>query len=288
MDPRIEAALEKIKTKHIIAICIGIFIILINVLFLLKTRWTYSLFIVALTISGIPFLIDFLNENKRQKEIEVMFLEFSRALVESVKSGISIPQAIKIISKNDFGALSPYIKKLANQLEWGVSIKQAFTFFGHDTKNINIQRSVAIVIQAEESGGRMDEVLESVTTSVQSVKELRDERKSNAFSQTVQGYIVFYIFVIIMLMLQVKFLPKIQEMSSQVTGSGVGGMFSGGGGAPTNLNMKVILLELITVQGVFAGLMIGKFSEGKARYGIKHSVILVVSSLLIILTVSPP
>ena len=133
----------------------------------------------------------------------------------------------------------------------------------------------------------MDEVLESVTTSVQSVKELKDERKSNAFSQTVQGYIVFYIFVIIMLMLQVKFLPKIQEMSSQVTGSGLG-VFGTGGGAPTNLNMKIILLELITVQGVFAGLMIGKFSEGKARYGIKHSVILVVTSLLVILTVSPP
>ena len=286
MDPRIEVALEKIKAKHIIAICAGIFIIIINVLFFLKTRWTYSLFIVALTISGIPFFIDFLNENKRQKEIEIMFLEFSRALVDSVKSGISIPQAIKIISKNDFGSLSPYIKKLANQLEWGVSIKQAFTSFGHDTKNISIQRSVAIVIQSEESGGRMDEVLESVTKSVQSVKELKDERKSNAFSQTVQGYIVFYIFVIIMLMLQVKFLPKIQEMSSQVTGSGLGIFDSGG--APTNLNMNLILIELIAIQGFFAGLMIGKFSEGKARYGIKHSVILVVSSLLIILTVSPP
>lgn len=286
MDPRIEVALEKIKAKHVIAICAGIFIIILNVLFFLKTRWTYSIFIVALAISGIPFFIDFLNENKRQKEIEIMFLEFSRALVDSVKSGISIPQAIKIISKNDFGALSPYIKKLANQLEWGVPIKQAFTSFGHDTKNISIQRSVAIVIQSEESGGRMDEVLESVTKSVQSVKELKDERKSNAFSQTVQGYIVFYIFVIIMLMLQVKFLPKIQEMSSQVTGSGLG--IFGSGGAPTNLNMNLILLELISIQGLFAGLMIGKFSEGKARYGIKHSVILVVSSLLIILTISPP
>ena len=193
--------------------------------------------IIGLSIAALPFFLDFLKENKKQKEIENMFLEFSRALVESVKSGIPIPQSIGIISKNDFGALSPYLKKLANQIEWGISIRQALTSLGKDTKNLTIQRAVAIVIQAEQSGGRMDDVLESVTKSIQSIKELKDERKSNIFSQTVEGYIVFYIFVIIMLVLQVKFLPKIQEMSASISGTGVGGLL-GDGAATTNLNIK--------------------------------------------------
>jgi len=159
-----------------------------------------------LSIVALPFFLDFLKENKKQKEIENMFLEFSRALVESVKSGIPIPQSIGIISKNDFGALNPYLKKLANQIEWGVSIRQALTSLGKDTKNLTIQRAVAIVIQAEQSGGRMDDVLESVTKSIQSIKELKDERKSTIFSQTVEGYIVFYIFVIIMLIFLLTYL----------------------------------------------------------------------------------
>lgn len=287
MDPRLEIALSKIKLKHIIAIAIAIFIIILDILFLLKTRWVYSVFIIGVSTAALPFFLDFLNENKRQKEIETMFLEFSRALVESVKSGTSIPQSIKIISNNDFGALSPYIKKLAHQIDWGIPIRQALTSFGRDTKNITIQRAVAIVIQSELSGGRMDDVLESVTDSIQSTKELKEERKSNIFSQMVQGYIVFYVFVIIMLILQVKFLPKIQEMSTSLVGTDIG-IFGGGTAAPTNLNMKLVLLQLITIQGIFAGLVIGKFSEGKIKFGIKHSVILVITSLLIILTVSPP
>jgi len=278
--------LSKIKIKHIIAISIGIFIIILDAIFLLKTRWTYSIFIIGLCIAALPFFLDFLKENKRQKEIELMFLEFSRSLVESVKSGMSIPQSISIISKHDFGALSPYLKKLSHQLEWGVSIRQALTSFGRDTKNITIQRAVAIVIQSEQSGGRMDDVLGSVTSSVQSIKELKDERKSNSFSQTVQGYIVFFIFVVIMLILQVQFLPKIQEMSSGIEGSETS--VFGKTSAPTDLNMNLVLLELITIQGAFAGLMIGKFSEGKAKFGIKHSAILVISGLLIVLTISPP
>ena len=286
MNQMLETLLSKIKIRHIISLIIGLFILILDITFLIGTRWVYTVLIIGLSIAALPFFLDFLKENKKQKEIENMFLEFSRALVESVKSGIPIPQSIGIISKNDFGALSPYLKKLANQIEWGISIRQALTSLGKDTKNLTIQRAVAIVIQAEQSGGRMDDVLESVTKSIQSIKELKDERKSNIFSQTVEGYIVFYIFVIIMLVLQVKFLPKIQEMSASISGTGVGGLL-GDGAATTTLNMKLVLLELITIQGIFAGLMIGKFSEGKVIFGVKHSVILVISSLLIILTVSP-
>ena len=286
MNQMLETLLSKIKIRHIISLIIGLFILILDITFLIGTRWVYTVLIIGLSIAALPFFLDFLKENKKQKEIENMFLEFSRALVESVKSGIPIPQSIGIISKNDFGALSPYLKKLANQIEWGISIRQALTSLGKDTKNLTIQRAVAIVIQAEQSGGRMDDVLESVTKSIQSIKELKDERKSTIFSQTVEGYIVFYIFVIIMLVLQVKFLPKIQEMSASISGTGVGGLL-GDGAATTNLNMKLVLLELITIQGIFAGLMIGKFSEGKVIFGVKHSVILVISSLLIILTVSP-
>ena len=286
MNQTLETLLSKIKIRHIISLTVGLFILILDIVFLIGTRWIYTVLIIGLSIAALPFFLDFLKENKKQKEIENMFLEFSRALVESVKSGIPIPQSIGIISKNDFGALSPYLKKLANQIEWGISIRQALTSLGKDTKNLTIQRAVAIVIQAEQSGGRMDDVLESVTKSIQSIKELKDERKSNIFSQTVEGYIVFYIFVIIMLVLQVKFLPKIQEMSASISGTGVGGLL-GDGAATTNLNMKLVLLELITIQGIFAGLMIGKFSEGKVIFGVKHSVILVISSLLIILTVSP-
>ena len=43
-------------------------------------------------------------------------------------------------------------------------------------------------------------------------------------------------------------------------------------------------LWLIVIQGLFAGLMIGKFTDGEYKYGIKHSFILMVVGYLIIAT----
>ena len=216
-------------------------------------------------------------------------MEYIRALVDGVRSGLPITQSIINLKDKDFGYLTEHTIKLAHQIEWGIPVTDAFNTFARDTKNKVIRRSVNILIQAEKSGGQMVEVLESVVNSVVSVNVLKEERKSSTFSQIVQGYIVFFIFIGIMLVLEVKLVPMIQGMVQGMQGglSGVG-FIEGAGEANVDLNFKRIFLSLIMVQGLFAGLMIGKFSEGSIKYGIKHSVGIIVISLLIVLTVSPP
>lgn len=268
------------------------FLFLLSVDFALffETRWFWSLLLLSFVLGGLPGYLMYLRENKRQKEVEVEFLEFIRFLVESVKSGIPIPQSILNLKDKDFGALTKHVRKLAFQIEWGIPVKDALNVFSRDTDNRVIRRSVAIIIQAEESGGRMDDILASVADSVVNIERLKEERKSSTYSQVVQGYIVFFIFIGVMLMLEVKLMPMIQDMLGGLTGGVSGGEFfeAGETTAATALNFKRIFLSLIVVQGVFAGLLIGKFSEGKIKYGIKHSFALVVIALLIILTVAPP
>ncbi|MBI2507328.1 type II secretion system F family protein [Candidatus Woesearchaeota archaeon] len=271
---------------------IGIFLFLISADFTLffGTRWFWSLLLLSFVLGGMPAYLLYLKESKRQKQIEIEFLEFIRSLVEGVKSGIPIPQSILNLKDKDFGDLTNNVKKLAYQIEWGIPVKEGLRIFARDTDNKVIRRSVAIIIQAEESGGRMDDILESVAESVVSIERLKDERRSSTYSQVVQGYIVFFIFIGVMLMLEVKLMPMIQDMLKGLVGGVSGGGFfeAGGESAPAQLNFKRIFLSLIVIQGVFAGLLIGKFSEGKIKYGIKHSFALVVVALLIILTVAPP
>jgi len=278
------------RKEFLIGIFVFLFFISVDFVLFFKTRWFWSLLLLSFVLGGLPTYLLYLKENKRQKEVEVEFLEFIRSLVEGVKSGIPIPQSILNLKDKDFGALTNYVKKLAYQIEWGIPVRDAFRIFARDTDNKVIRRSVAIITQAEESGGRMDDILESVADSVVSVERLKDERRSSTYSQVVQGYIVFFIFIGVMLMLEVKLMPMIQDMLKGLVGGVSGGGFfeAGGESAPVQLNFKRIFLSLITVQGVFAGLLIGKFSEGKIKYGIKHSVALVVIALLIILTVAPP
>lgn len=277
------------EIRYIISIILFVTLVPINFLLLFGTRWFYTGLIISLALTGLPVFLKFLNDNKKQKLIEIEWLEYIRALVDGVRSGLPITQSIINLKDKDFGYLSEYTRKLANQIEWGIPITIAFTTFARDTKNKVIRRSVNVLLQAEKSGGQMVEILESVVNSVVSINILKEERKSSTFSQIVQGYIVFFIFIAIMLVLEVKLVPMIQGMVQGLQGglSGVG-IVEGAGEVNVNLNFKRVFLSLIMVQGLFAGLMIGKFSEGSIKYGIKHSVALIVMSLLIILTIAPP
>jgi len=284
----------ELKTQHYFGIFFGLFIIALDFILLFDftklevKEWYFNpVLILGIFVGGIFFIIDIINEGKRQKELEVKFLEFVRSLVETVRSGVTIPQAIIHVSGNDFGSLTPYIKKLANQIDWGYPLHDALTIFAKDTKNEVVKRSIAIVIEAEKSGGDMGSVLEAVTRSVLEIKQIKDERKTNAYSQLIQAYIIYFMFVAIMVVLQLFLIPKISAISGDI-GSGLGtvGLSGLSGGSSSDIDFGSLFLTSIVIQGLFAGLMAGKFSEGDYRSGIKHSMIMIIGGYLITSTIT--
>ena len=272
-------------------IILGLIVILSDFLFFFGKDKVFQIVMAfGLIIGGLQFWIDFLKENSRQKEIEVKFLEFVRSLVETVKSGIPIPKAVMQVSKSaEYGALTPHIKKLSNHLEWGMPLREALRIFAKNTDNKVILRSVSIVMEAERSGGNIDEVLRAVSNSVAQIKKIKDERRSDTYTQLFQGYFIFFIFIAIMLVVQIYLLPQLGDITLTVS-SNYGSLTSGNIDAMTTqnassvniLDFNNIFLALVLIQGFFAGIMIGKFAEGEAKMGLKHSVVLMIVSYLVI------
>lgn len=247
-------------------------------------RWFWLFLIISINIGWANFWIDFLKENKRQKNIEEKFLEFIRNVGESVKTGVPIPKGILQVSDKDYGALTPYVKKLANQVEWGMPMHKSLIVFADDTENKVIKRSISIIIEADESGGDISDILQSVSTSVVNINRMKEERRSTIFSQILQGYIVFIIFIVIMLVLQLVLFPKLTNITSSLEGSAnVLGFQTGT--TEEIINIDTMIFLLLMVQGFFGGLAIGKFSEGNIKNGLIHSLILMTMSALIITTV---
>lgn len=283
----------ELKPKHYVGMVLGFIIVALDFTFFFNFtgkigpgEWYFApILVIGTFVGSIFFISDFMKENNRQKELEVKFLDFVRGLVESVRTGVTIPQAIVHSANSEHGALTPYIKKLANQITWGFPLHTALTTFANDTKNPVIKRSVAIVIEAEKSGGDMGSVLEAVTQSVFEVKKLKDERKSNAYSQTIQGYIIYFFFVGIMIVMQLQLIPKLSsiggELGSGLGTIGIGNIGSSGGG---EVEFGPIFIATIIVQGLFAGLMLGKFAEGDFKSGLKHSLIMIIVGYLVIST----
>jgi len=275
----------KIKVGHIVGICVGLILIGFSFYFLypLQSRWFRPLLIIGFFLATSQFLFDTIKANRKNLELEREFLEFIRATSDGVKAGIPIPKAVCELSDNNFGYLTPYVKKLIHQIEWGIPLQEAFDRFARNTNNKVIKRTMTIIIEAERSGGNVSTILDSVTNSVLQIRKLKDERKSNTFSQQIQGYIVFFIFILIMSVLQVYLLPQLDVVGSSAL-SGVDsafGFFGAGETVEATLDFTEIFSYLIVVQGFFAGLFVGLFSEGNLKSGLRHSLIMVILGYLI-------
>jgi archaeal flagellar protein FlaJ len=294
---------RKISRSNLIGIATAITIIIVGVVLLLMdisgfdVNFFFFVVGIAVVIGGMPFLMNLLLEAKIEKDKDQMFLEFSRDLVEGVKSGTPISKTIINTKAKDYGALNPYVDKLANQIALGIPVKDALEIFARDVNSSVIARAVSLIKEAEKSGGKIETILESVSASISQIEVLKKERKAAIYNLTVQGYIIFLIFIAIMLVLQFKILPIMENLNFNV-GTSITDVNNLQEGAQNQKGVDVNALAmpflfLLIFQGLFAGLVIGKISEGKIKYGFKHSFIMVAMAWLIssgarILLYKPP
>lgn len=266
----------EIKKSQIIGSAIGISVIVMS-LFFNQTSLVYFLFGIGVIIIVAPFVISVIRENRAEKEKEEMFSEFARNLVESVKTGTPISKSIVNVKGKSYGDLSKHIDKLANQISLGIPLSSALQTFSADVKNKSITRALVLIGQAEKAGGDIGEILESVAEAVKTSDKLKKERKAAISTLVVQGYIIFLVFIIIVLVMQFNILP----MLSNISGAGVpeSGIFATG--SLTQENLSNAFLYLLLIQSLFSGLAIGKLAEGHIKAGIKHSFALMFLSFII-------
>lgn len=242
---------------------------------------------IALAVLLVPFVVNIVLEGKRQERISEMFLEFSRGLAESVSTGTPVSKSIINMSKKNFGPLTPYIIKLANQIAVGIPVHKALETFAIDVDSPVISRSVTLISEAERAGGEIDYILESSSKAIAEVEKLKKERKSAVYSLVVQGYIIFFIFIGVMLIMQFRILPLTNNIASFNV---FGGDFSSVGLETSSAlpaepitpeKLANNFLYLLLTQGIFSGLIIGKLTEGTLKSGVKHSFILTTAAFLI-------
>ena len=238
------------------------------------------------TISGLCLILFFvlssIIEGRQEREKDEKFLEFSRALVESVESGTPISRSIINMSQKDFGSLTLHVQKLANQIQLGIPLQTALQTFAYDTKSQIIIRAITLIREADKTGGNINTILDSVAKSVYEIEKLKAERRAAISSIVVEGYIIFFVFIVIMVVMEIQIIPMTAGISVSGTSFNAvssGTQNSGSGFDPSQFTFA--FLGLLITQGFFAGLVIGKLSEGQVKSGLKHSFIMVAMAILI-------
>ena len=268
----------KINKFHRIGIVLGVIIAVISFL-LLDTKFLFFTIGFGVIVAVIPFVYSVIRESKEAYEKEQMFLEFTRNLAESVKIGTPISKSITNVKDKPYGALSKHIKKLSNQIYLGIPLSTALKTFAKDIGNKTVSRAITLIGQAEKSGGDIGEILDSVAGAVNTSDKLKKERKAVISTLVVQGYIIFIVFLIIILVLQFRIIPMISGIGD--IGFESAGIINPNVEDPEQLDASNAFLYLLLVQGLFSGLTIGKLSERNLKAGIKHSFILMIMAFLV-------
>lgn len=286
----------RLENRHYFAMGTGLFFLFITFILFAKTP-LFPVFLGLSVLIGLSqFFIDLLNETRIQKGIENQFPNFVRNFVGNVKSGIPVARAAIEAANADYGELNPFVQRLKYQLEWHVPFHEAFTNFANSTHNPLVIKSISTVVEAEKSGGDIGDILESVTDSLVQIRKLKSQREAAMHSQVVQNYIIFFVFVIVIIVIQNFLIPYMSKTSSlgslgfsfmmgnsgnvKVDFSSMGSFMSSASNWFISTNGIFLMMSLI--QAFFAGIVTGLMTEGDMKYGLKHSVILMIMSFFLI------
>lgn len=252
-------------------------IVAINYLMLSEAQSLFSsINIIAIFIFVFPIILIKYSEYSKRKEMEEIFPVFLRDFVEAIRGGMTIPYALKSITRNDYKALNRYVRKMAAQLDWGIPVERVLMNFAKESRSKLIARIISSVRESHRFGGNLADTLEALSNTAVEVERLRAERRLYMNSQMITGYIVFFVFLGVMIGMEKFLVPSLSDISTGLPGTEAIAR-------PTNLAVEynAIFRNLIIIQGLFAGLSTGKMAEGAIIGGLKHSLFMMFIGALI-------
>jgi flagellar protein FlaJ len=242
------------------------------------------------------------------KDIEEKMPIFLRDLIESIRSGMPFHQAIVSSSNLDYGELSKEIKKMSNQISWGMPVTKVLDQLIERMKSSRrLFMALKILKESYITGGDVISTLESVANNLTELDEAEKERKSLLNQYVVLIYAIVFIFVVILVAINRLMIPVFQ-ISSTPGGEVIGlqnpcteitsficSVFALPAKYVFNIsdlsNIGAYYLSIFfymsTIIAIACGMVIGQITENSIVAGLKHSTILTVAvwGILILLKV---
>ncbi len=235
-----------------------------------------NLIATAILIAILPVSIIEYNNNKWLKDVDRHLPRLLMDITESIQSGLSLYNALGEACKHDYGSISRYLDAAMVNFRVTSDFTGSMIWLGMKLKRPNAKRLVTILIEAEETGGQIGDVLETSIDLFTNLDEYREERDQQIGPYVLLVYIGTVIFLIISWTIITQFLLPIIDVSQQehVQGSGLLSQLL------SVEYYKSVLFWASVIEGVAGGLVAGKIMYGRVRGGLIHSVVLITISLL--------
>ena len=242
----------------------------VSVLFNATTVDDFAVFAVLVAI--VPVSLLDLKEQARVRNLENALPNFFRDLAGMNDSGMTLPNAVHLVASAEYGTLTPHIRKLDNEMSWGVNFVEALYRFGKGLGTKMADRSVDLIAKASKAGGDVSEVLRAAAKDTFEVVNLQTERSNNMLIYVIIVLVSFAVFLFVIAILVSSFLSTMATAGAAAAASGAHGFM----GKIDIFTYKRLFSHAAILQGFFSGLVAGQMGEGRVTAGLKYSAMMVI------------
>ena len=243
---------------------------------------------IFLNFFGIGFFIMFWPASfywdrvkEKTNQMEEKFPDFLRDLAEYWKGGLSMTVAVQTLATSEYGALNHEVKKMSDQLSWGVSFGDVIEMFAARVGTPLVLRAISLISEANRAGGKISDILVTAANDSRELKFLEGERRRSIASYISVIWTSYGVFLGVIVVLAKVFIPAI-------AGSNSDGEDGGGGQQLGNMVIRnieplfflTIFYYGVTMQALGNGSMAGLMATGRFTSGMKHSGLMILLALL--------
>ena len=222
-----------------------------------------------------PAIVEF-NNYRWGRQVDRNIPRLLRDVAEAVRSGVTLPRAIEEASQRDYGPISKELEHAISMFILGASWEDSLMSLAQRLRRPSGLRLSTILIEAHQTGGKMIEVLDASVDLFSSLDEYREEQYSNMRPYMMTIYMATIIFLIIAYVVLHQFLTPLCGASADVTVKESGLLTN-----LLDLNYYTsVLFWASIIESIFNGLIAGKIGDRTLSAGLRHSVILIILTLV--------
>lgn len=224
------------------------------------------------------------RRHRRVDGIESRLPDLLADLAENRRAGLTMVAALRAAAQADYGELSPDVRRMARLVAWGLPFNEALLLFAERVRSSLVRRSVSLIIEASRAGGSIADILRAAARDAQEIKDLEADRRIQMTTYLIVLYVVFFVFMVVVSVLDVKFVPEVLAANEAArTADAQGVEFI----RVDQESLRFIYFNAAIVQAVGNGLVAGVLAEGRVGAGLRHVALMTIVAWLLFRLILP-
>ena len=212
----------------------------------------------------LPLAFAYEIRNRYVVGVEKQLPEFLREISDMRDIGMTLQGAIHMIAGHKTGVLSSEIQVVSEELKYGSSLSGALVRMEERIGLTTVKRAISLLVRASQVTDHIREILSIAVTDMEHYLKMKSKRFNVSFVYLAVIYLSFAIFLFAAYEMNVAFISSFSSFNVSFDISG------------NKQDMFIIGIIL----AFFSGIMAGQMSANTMLSGLKHSIIMLVMTII--------